>query len=217
MFKRSTLLLAFAAPTFALAGCDGASVGGTTNRGLESVHQPVVERTDLVFDLRTGPGGLAPGESARLADWFAAMHLGYGDQITVDDPTGGARTRSQVSAVIAPYGLLLSNEPPMSAPPAAPGTAQVVVSRMRASVPGCPDFTRYGGSEFESNTNSNHGCAINSNLASMIANPADLVRGEPGAPVYDAAQGTKAVNIYRSAAPTGAGGTAVKAEGTGGK
>lgn len=215
MFKRSMLLLA-TGPMLALAGCDATS-GGTVNRGLESVHQPVVERSELVLDLRSGPAGLAPGETTRLADWFATMRVGYGDRISVDDPAGGAKVRNQVAAAVAPYGLLLSDEPAASVPPATLGEARVVISRMRASVPGCPDFTRYDGVDFESNTNSNHGCAINTNLAAMVANPADLVRGEPGAPVYDAAQGSKAVNIYRQAAPTGAGGTAVKAEGTGGK
>jgi pilus assembly protein CpaD len=214
MIKRSTLLLAATVPALALAGCGADS---TQNRGLESVHQPIVERTDYVLDVQAGPAGLGAGESARLADWLASMRPGYGDRITVEDPTGGARVRNQVAATVAPYGLLLAEEPPVAGPPIAPGAARIVISRMRASVPGCPDFSRYQGTEFESNTNSNHGCAINTNFAAMVANPADLVRGEPGAPVYDAAQGTKAVNIYRSATPTGAGGTAVKAEGTGGK
>ena len=177
----------------------------------------MVERSAFVLDLRGGATGLAPGEAARLSDWFASMRLGYGDRIAVDDPFGGTRVRNQVAAQIAPYGLLLADEAPVTAPPTAPGAARVVVSRMRASVPGCPDFSRYDGTEFESNTNSNHGCSINGNLATMIADPADLVRGEPGARIYDAAQGSKAVNIYRSAAPSGGGGTTVKAEGTGGK
>ena len=49
----------------------------------------------------------------------------------------------------------------------------------------------------------------------MVANPLDLVRGEPGTETYDAAQGTKAIELYRKAAPTGAGGTVVKTEATG--
>lgn len=211
MFQRSRLLAVCTAPALALAAC-----GGTENRGLESVHQPVVERTDYVFDVNAGPAGLAAGEAARLSGWFASMRLGYGDRVSVDDPSGG-RIRYDVSAEVARYGLLVADETPATAQPLQPGTARVVVSRMRASVPGCPDFSRYRGPEFESNTNSNHGCATNTNLAAMIASPADLVRGEPGTRVYDAAQGTKAIGSYRSAAPTGAGGTVVKSESAGGK
>lgn len=214
MFKRSLILAASLAPALALAGCGP----GTENRGLESVHQPVVERSDYVFDVNAGPTGLAPGEATRLGDWFASLRLGYGDRVSVEDPSGGGvRVRNDVARQVAQYGLLVADEPPATSVPIAPGTARIVVSRMRASVPGCPDFSRYQGPEFESNTNSNHGCAINSNLAAMVANPADLVRGEPGVRVYDALQGTKAITVYRSATPTGAGGTAVKSESTGGK
>lgn len=212
MLKRSLILAAALTPALALAGCGA----GTENRGLESVHQPVVERSDYVFDVNAGPAGLAPGEATRLGDWFASLRLGYGDRVSVEDP-GGSRARGEIAGQVARYGLLLADEPSATTVPIAPGTARVVVSRMRASVPGCPDFSRYQGPEFESNTNSNHGCATNSNLAAMIASPADLVRGEPGVRVYDAAQGTKAITIYRSATPTGAGGTAVKAESAGGK
>lgn len=207
-----SLILASLVPALALAAC-----GGTENRGLESVHQPVVERTDYVFDVNAGPTGLAPGETSRLAGWFASMRLGYGDRIAVDDPSGGTRLRGEVAAQVAGYGLLLTDETPATAQPIALGTARIVVSRMRASVPGCPDFSRYESPEFESNTSSNHGCAINSNLAAMVADPADLVRGQTGARVYDAEQGSRAIGVYRKAAPTGAGGTAVKAESAGGK
>jgi pilus assembly protein CpaD len=211
MFKRSLLLALCSAPALALAGC-----GGTENRGLESVHQPVVERTDYVFDVNAGPAGLAPGEAARLDGWFASMRLGYGDRVAVDDLSGG-RVRNAVAGEVARYGLLLSDELPATAEPLRPGTARVVVSRMKAWVPGCPDFSRYSGTEYDSNTSSNHGCATNTNLAAMVANPEDLVRGEPGTRVYDAAQGTRAIGAYRAAAPTGGGGTAVKAESVGGK
>ena len=42
MFTRISIL-ALAAPALLLGGC-----GGTMNRGLESVHQPIVSRTDYV-------------------------------------------------------------------------------------------------------------------------------------------------------------------------
>ncbi len=211
---RTFLVAASLAPALALGACGP----GTENRGLESVYQPVVERTDYVFDVNAGPSGLAPGEGARLGGWLESLRLGYGDKVAVDDPAnGGFAIRNDVSREVARFGLLLSREAPVTAAPVAPGTVRIVVSRMRASVPGCPDFSRYSGTEFESNTSSNYGCATNTNLAAMVANPADLIRGEPGAERYDAAQGTKAIETYRKAAPTGAGGTVVKAESARGK
>ncbi len=213
MFKRSLSIACFA-PMLLLGACSN----GTQNRGLESVHQPVVSRTDYVFDVNTAGNGLAPGEAQRLAGWMASLHLGYGDRVAVDDPNPyGGGVRDDVSAQLARYGLLLSDDRPVTGAPVAPGTARIVVRRMKATVPGCPDFSRVSMPEFNSNTSSNQGCAVNANLAAMVANPADLVRGQPGADTADAASGAKAIDLFRRATPTGAGGTAVKTESTGGK
>ena len=202
MLKRTILLASALAPALLLGAC-----GGTLNRGVDSVHQPVVTRTDYTFDVTTNGNRLAAGEEHRLAGWMASLRLGYGDRVAIDDPNpydGGIR--DEVSSEIAHYGLLLSDDTPVTGSAIAPGTARIIVSRMKASVPGCPDFSRVSHPEFESNTSSNQGCAINSNLAAMIANPADLVRGQPGAETNDTAVSTRAIGTFRKATPTGAGG-----------
>ena len=202
MLKRSILLASALAPALLLGAC-----GGTLNRGLESVHQPVVTRTDYVFDVNTSGNSLAPGEEHRLAGWMASLRLGYGDRVAIDDPSPyGSGVRDDVAAEIAHYGLLLSQDKPVTGTAIAPGTVRIVVSRMKATVPGCPDFSRVGQPEFNSNTSSNQGCAINSNLAAMVANPADLVRGQPGADTTDDAASLKAIDSFRKAVPTGSGG-----------
>ena len=50
-----------------LAGCTGAANG---NRGLESVHQPVVRSTIYQFDVAAGSGDIAPSEQGRLQGWL---------------------------------------------------------------------------------------------------------------------------------------------------
>jgi pilus assembly protein CpaD len=211
MLKRTILLASALAPALLLGAC-----GGTLNRGLESVHQPVVSRTDYVFDVNTSGNGLAPGEEQRLAGWMASLRLGYGDHVAIDDPHPyGSGVHDTVAAQIARYGLLLSDDTPVTGAPVAPGTARIVISRMKATVPGCPDFTREGQPEFNSNTSSNLGCAVNSNLAAMVANPADLVRGQPGADSNDNLASSKAIDTYRKAPTTGS--TGLKSESTGAK
>lgn len=207
-----TLLLATAiAPLLLAGGC-----AGTKNRGLESVHQPVVSRSDYALDVATSGSRLAPGEAARLAGWMASLRLGYGDHVAVDDPNPyGSGVRDDVAHETARYGLLVSDERPLTDSAVTPGMVRVVVTRMTASVPGCPDFSRVRGPDFEGNTGSNQGCAINSNLAAMVANPADLVRGQAGTGVNDPLTSGKAVGTYRSAPTTGASG--LKIESTGGK
>lgn len=208
---RSLLLLA-AVPALALGGCMG-----TQNRGLETVHQPVVAHQDFALDLATQGDRLAPGEAQRLAGWFTTMNLGYGDRVAMDDPGGARAARQEVGAAMARSGLLLSDDVPVTSAPVAPGTIRVVVSRLRAEVPGCPDWSRNAANEFDSNTSSNYGCAINSNLAAMVANPGDLVRGQGNRSGTDPRVSFRAIDAYRKATPSGAGGGKVESAGAGGK
>ena len=204
---RRSLLLSTLAPALALAGCTG-----TLNRGLDSVHQPVVSRAAYALDVGTDSAGLAPGEAARLAGWMDSLRLRYGDRVSIDDPAGDPRARDAVGAEVARYGLLLVDTAPVTGAPVAPGTVRVVVDRAIARVPHCPDYTRNGSHEFESSTTSNFGCAANSDLAMMVADPRDLVRGEPGSGTTDPATSFRAIDAYRNAKPSGGGGTTVKAD-----
>lgn len=200
-------LLVGLTPAILLAGC-----GGTPNLGLESVHQPVVARADYAFDVGSGPGGLATGEAERLGAWMGSLRVGYGDRIAVDDPARDPATRTDVANAAARFGLLVSDEAPVTPAPIAPGTARVVISRARAYVPGCPDYSRMYQPDYTGSTSSNYGCAMNSNLAAMVANPTDLVRGESNRGLSDPAVATKAIDRFRKAEPTGGGGTTVRAE-----
>ncbi|MEG3179252.1 CpaD family pilus assembly protein [Sphingomonas sp. LT1P40] len=208
MLKRNTILLLTGA-----AGLLTACGGTTAERGLESVNQPVVQRTDYVFDAATDGAYLAPGEQARVAGWLASLRLAYGDRVYVDDPSGSG-VRGQISAEASRYGLFVADNAPVTAGAIAPGTIRVIVSRMRASVPGCPNFSREAEPNFNAVTGANYGCATNGNLAAMIARPEDLVRGQPGADTADPATNFKAIDALRKAPTSGAGG--LKSESTGG-
>ncbi len=189
----------------ALLGALGAC--GPVNRGVETVHQPIVSRADYAMDVGTGGGGLAAGEAQRLDGWFASLRLGYGDTITLDDPApdGHPGSRDAVATVAAHYGLLLGNDTPVTPGDVPAGDVRVVVSRASARVDRCPDWDRASQPEFASSASSNFGCAVNTNLAAMIANPQDLVRGQTpsGNSTTDAAVTAKAINQWRIADPTG--------------
>jgi len=208
MLSRFTPLLFV--PLVLLSAC------GTNNHGLDSVYQPVVERNDYVFDVQTAGNGLAAGEGQRLAGWLGSMGLRYGDRIAVDDASQNDAVRNEIAAHADRYGLLVSDQAPVTVGEIRPGTARVVVTRTTASVPNCPDHSRDFQPDYAASTSANFGCATNSNLAAMIADPVDLVRGAPGSPLSDSATSAKAVNAYRRATPSGAGG-AVKGESAGGK
>jgi pilus assembly protein CpaD len=198
---RKILFAALSAPALMLGGC------GTLNRGVDTVYQPVVSRTDYVFDVQTTPSGLAPGEADRVAGWLSSMRLRYGDHVAVDDPnSSSSAVNGEVAAIASRYGILTDARAPITSAPLAAGMARVVVSRTAAKVPGCPDFSRTGSDEFEGSATSNFGCANQANLASMVADPLDLVRGQPGTESFDAKVSGKAIDNYRKAPATGAAG-----------
>jgi pilus assembly protein CpaD len=204
----SRMLPLLLAPALLLGGC-----GGTYSGGLETAHQPVVQRNDYVLDLRSTGYGLAAGEARRLAGWFAAMNLRYGDRVSIDDGADGETGRAEIAVQVKEYGLLLSEQAPVTVGQIAPGTVRVVVTRMTAGVPNCPDFSRTNPPDFSASTNSNFGCATSSNLAAMIADPGDLVRGAPGARTADPTTAGKAINALRDAKPSGGGGTTLTSGG----
>lgn len=191
---------------------------GTGQPQLETSHQPVVGRTDYALDLAVSGGRLAADEDRRLDGWAHNLRLGYGDRVTVEDPAGDAPgAYREVAEVVGRYGLLIGQASGITRSPVAPDTIRIVVTRARASVPGCPDASSDAApADWSGQTASNHGCAVNRNLAAMVANPNDLVRGVDGPATADPAMGSRAVNALRAAAPTGNGGTALRNASAGG-
>lgn len=185
-----------------LAGCGGMP----SNRSVYSVHQPVVEQVNYTLDVATGAGGMSFGEQRRLAGWFEAMDLGYGDRVYIDDPMNSSATRGAVETIASRYGILLeSDSAPATAGYVNSGNARVVITRHKASVPGCPDWSARSDVNLGNATSTNYGCATNSNLASMVANPEHLLHGAEGTGETVVMSSTKAITSYREQKPSGEG------------
>lgn len=186
-----------------LAGCTGSA---NSNLGLDSVHQPIVRNSIHQFDVATSGGELPPSEQGRLQGWFDAMGVRYGDRISIEDPSpyGAAVAHASIQSMIGRRGLLLSDALPVTVGAVPPGSLRVVVTRASAYVPGCPDWSSKSSMNFNNATSSNYGCASNSNLAAMVADPNDLIKGASD-DRHDPATATRAIKSYREKAPTGAG------------
>jgi pilus assembly protein CpaD len=197
MVRKSALLVAVA-----LAGCAPVGRGTTPDQGVESVNIPIVSSSEYVFDAAAPGGALGPGDVARLDGWFQGLGLTYGDTIYIDGGYAPA-AHNQVAALAGRYGMLLSAGAPVTEGAVQPGSVRVVVARRRATVPGCPNWSRPSEPDFSNRQMSNFGCAVNSNLAAEIANPEDLVHGREAAGTVDPLTSSKAINFYRSQAPTG--------------
>jgi pilus assembly protein CpaD len=191
--QKVTILIA---ASLGLAGC------GTlpTNASMYSVHQPVVERTNYAIDLASDGDGIGSADQKRLNEWFDVLDLRYGDRIAIDsgDGFGNEGAARDVRAAAAERGIMVTQGAPVTPGIIAPGNIRVVVTRSQASVPSCPDH-RTQGQNFNAGNNSNYGCAINSNLAAMVADPEDLVRGRDNKRL-DSNSGNAAVNAYKTKA-----------------
>jgi len=177
---RAKILLT-ATLAFTLAGCG--AIGENTS--LYSTNQPVVQRSNYALDVNVdGGSGLSSFEQDRITQWFEAMKLGFGDRIAVDfgDGYADAATKQAVADLAAKYGMLVSETAPVTSGNVAPGTARVVVTRSTASVPNCPNWSKTTEGNYNSANHPNYGCAVNSNLAAMVADPEDLVRGRESTP-----------------------------------
>jgi len=209
---RALLLIPVAVAGFALAGCGTPTTAA--NRGLESIHQPVVARTDYAIDVDASQDGIAPAEDRRLSAWLDAMRIAYGDRITVDGGTDMAH--AAIASIVGRYGLLLGDTPPVTAGTVPDGMIRVIVSRSTASVTGCPDWSTISRPYVDGSTDSNYGCATNSNLAAMVADPQDLVAGRHGPATLSTRASVRALKAYDDLVPTGLAGT-VAPIATGGK
>ena len=199
---RNTILIALLATTLA-----GPVVAKEPNpaRGLDSVNVPVVTRSDYAFDAAAPDGSLAPGEQARLDAWFGGLNLGFGDRVYVDG-TYAESARSDVARVVGRYGMLLSQGAPVAQGLVKPGSVRVLVSRTRATVPNCPNWSEQSKPNWSNHTMPSYGCGVNGNMAAMIADPNDLVWGREGTGYDNGDTASRAIRSYRDAKPTGEGG-----------
>lgn len=199
--KHTTLSIAALALSVALAGCAGVP----TNRSMYSEHEPIVERVNYTLDLATGNGGMSYPEQQRLAGWFDELKPRYGDRISIEDPMQDPSTRASVDAIAAHYGLEVSAGIPTSAGFVEAGTTRIVVTRSKAVVKDCPNWKAHSDANPANALSPNYGCAVNTNLAAMVANPEHLLKGDGTDSDTTIMSSNKAISSYRTKQPTGAG------------
>lgn len=200
--RKSPLACALAlALSATLAGCGGM----TSNSSMNSVHQPIVEKVNYTLDLSTGGGGLPYPERERLSAWFDEMGLRYGDRVAVEDPLASPDTFATIETLAARYGLEVARGIPASAGFVEAGTTRIIVTRSKAVVHGCPDWSAHAAANINNGLSTNYGCSVNSNLAAMVANPEHLVKGDGTPSQTTIMSSNKAINSYRTKDPTGSG------------
>lgn len=177
----------------------------------EAPKTNTVHFVTMRHEVRFVPGAaiVREGQARRLARFLADVGIKYGDQVTIDaGPFGASAARNAVMKerldfvagmlrrlhVIAKPAL----RPTVAGALAADGVI-VTVGRYVVTTPRCPDRSKPEADDFTNTPPSNFGCATVTDLGLMVANPADLVRGEPagGADGDFLARG---VELYQSGA-----------------
>ncbi|WP_167730287.1 CpaD family pilus assembly lipoprotein [Terasakiella sp. SH-1] len=146
-----------------------------------SVPQPVVHQSDnrleVQFDDDTS---LLSHEERRALDQFIMKHeIKHNDELVINVALQGGTLAEKRAEKVAAYFRSFGLKPQFKGLEAAQGLQKIGVSlrRYRVSVPNCPNWTDDPNATYHNQPHSNFGCATAANLALMIGNPRDLVRG----------------------------------------
>ncbi len=154
-----------------------------------------VEKGPIALEVSSEHGTLQPSQiNAVMAFSNQAMQAGV-TPVTINRPSGGgasARVASEVASVMAQQGL--TRNMLRVATYSGPASGSVVVSYVStyAKTKKCGDWPD-DASETDLNTHlESHGCAVQANIAAMVANPETFVVPAPTTPVV-ASTRTKAI------------------------
>ena len=178
----------------ALGACQPGVATYTTS---EAPHNLELSSAPHRIAVRFLPGStrLARGEAQRLKRLVLLGAILPQDRVAVA-AAGGWRLASAREAVLSrmllPYRIVVE---PAAFPWAARDRALITIDRTLVTLPACPNWSGPTPERFNNQPASNFGCATATDRGLMVANPTDLVRGEPLGPA-DAGPAVIATNLY---------------------
>jgi pilus assembly protein CpaD len=150
------------------------------------------------------PDGLSPAQRAAVNDMVGRWRTAPGGPIVVETPASGGEATFQATSRIDAYLNGLGVREPQVAFRRYQGEAAAPI---RVSFPiYVADIPKCGQSWDDLSVPGNHvsanfGCAVSANIASMIANPGDLINAREPTPI-DAGRRTAVLEKYREGAVT---------------
>ncbi len=142
-----------------------------------------IHPTTVAHDLHFARGAIEIGESQkRSLAAFLSADPGRSPQVTLISTHAAtdrltARREAAVSDTLSRMGIDRSAISVKADPTAPRDGLRVSVKRYVIAMPNCPDWSHPEGNGSDNRPTSNFGCATETNLAGMVANPADLVAG----------------------------------------
>lgn len=211
MKSRLPLLLLGVSTLAACAGIPKPEVANAPLATQADRHQPTAQAAVQRLELNVAPGQmqLAANERAQLAA-FANDYLRYGHgPLALETPSGGAN--SDAASMLAADARRALADAGVSYAAIAGSTRDaggesmpilVSFNRFEAQAPDCaPLYEQDLGHQSNNQPWSSFGCATNFNLASMVEDPADLVRPRDMA-ARDSERRDTVMDAYRAGAQT---------------
>jgi pilus assembly protein CpaD len=198
---RGLLIAGFAA---ALAGCTTTTardMTGTAPVDYRQRHPITVTEGKRTLDLFVGPGrgGLSPTQRAEVLAFAQTWRRDATGGVTIERPVGGPNERAARDTLKEVLSIMVHAGVPnrgIGIKPYQAGGDRVAALRLNypqvgAQAGPCGLWPEdlgptYDPSHYENRPYYNLGCATQRNLASMVANPSDLVQPRAEAPVYAA-------------------------------
>jgi pilus assembly protein CpaD len=180
---RSSIAGALAVSAVAFAGC-----APQTSQWSE-VEAPKENKISLVrfshtVQFRANEDRMSAPEATRLATFMRDQGVGYADQILLlpGDSAMAQRRQEAVASAFVRGGLRVVRDVRIEGVNLAPNEVRVVVGRYVVTPPTCPNWSKKPDEDFGNKPSSHIGCASATNLGLMIANPGDLLMGQPTSP-----------------------------------
>ena len=185
---RSKTLIATAALLLAACGAQG-------TRDLGDTHDPII--ADRMLRQQEIPVVRETGEPTSdgleaLDGFLARMGAGYGDRIAIAG--GTAQARRAVVRHLRLRGFFRSRDMGRGAA----GTLRVELSRIVLTPPACGDWSDTAEPDHANLPPRNFGCANQSNLARMLADPHDLFSPDSGPYAGDGQRQAAAIGALRT-------------------
>lgn len=190
------------AAAMALGACEMASNDRLASTDVAARHPIMVTSQTVRLPVFVAGGALPAPDAERLAGFVDEFLRAGGGVLEIAAPQAAGREQAIAQASVVREAALKRGVRPdevqmrLSDEPAG---APLIVSYERyvAHAPACGDLSQNDAANDRNLAHPNFGCANQSNIAAMVANPADLVRPRGETPA-DAARKSQVVQNYRA-------------------
>lgn len=181
--RNSILVGALAVTALAFAGCAPQTSQWST------IEAPKENKISLIrfqhsVQFRANEDRMSGQEAARLAGFMRDQNVGYGDQILLlpGDSALAQRRQDAVATAFARAGLRVTRDIRVEGVSLPADEVRVVVGRHVVTPPACPNWSKKPDEDFSNTQGGNFGCVTATNLGLMVANPSELLMGQPTSP-----------------------------------